>query len=110
MRTGARLRFWRPDQLIARFHEVGGFIQAWGAMGAPENYRYIIGCLLNLPLLYWASRETGDEKYRDIARIHAATTLANSFREDGSTYHTFFMDPKTGGPVRRRHRSGLSRR
>ncbi|PRX09110.1 UNVERIFIED_ORG: unsaturated chondroitin disaccharide hydrolase [Martelella mediterranea] len=97
---GRKAAILAADQLIARFHEVGGFIQAWGEMGAAENYRYIIDCLLNLPLLYWASRETGDEKYRDIARIHAATTLAHSFREDGSTYHTFFMDPETGGPVK----------
>ena len=81
------------DQLMARFQPKGQFIQAWGAMGAPENYRYIIDCLLNLPLLYWASEVTGDEKYADIAHRHITTCLANSFRPDGSTYHTFFMNP-----------------
>ncbi|MGO7961756.1 glucoronyl hydrolase, partial [Rhizobium leguminosarum] len=65
-----------------------------------EEYRYIIDCLLNLPLLYWASRETCDPKYREIALIHARTTLANSVRPDDSTYHTFYMDPATGAPVR----------
>jgi len=39
------------DQLISRFQEKGEFIQAWGEMGEPGNYRYIIDCLLNLPLL-----------------------------------------------------------
>ncbi|SOC82591.1 unsaturated chondroitin disaccharide hydrolase [Ensifer adhaerens] len=86
------------DQLVERFHEVGGFIQAWGRMGEPGNYRYIIDCLLNLPLLYWAARETGNPRYRAIARIHAATTLKHSIRPDDSTYHTFFMDPATGAP------------
>ncbi len=86
------------DQLVERFHEVGGFIQAWGRMGEPGNYRYIIDCLLNLPLLYWAARETGNSRYREIARIHAATTLKHSIRPDDSTYHTFFMDPATGAP------------
>ena len=81
------------DQLMARFQPKGQFIQAWGAMGAPENYRYIIDCLLNLPLLYWASEVTGDAKYADIAHRHITTCLANSFRPDGSTYHTFFMNP-----------------
>ena len=52
------------DQLITRYHPVGEFIQAWGPMNAPENYRLIIDCLVNLPLLYWASEETGEEKYR----------------------------------------------
>ena len=81
------------DQLISRFQEKGQFIQAWGEMGAPENYRYIIDCLLNLPLLYWATETTGDNKYADLAHRHITTCLANSFRPDGSTYHTFFMNP-----------------
>jgi unsaturated chondroitin disaccharide hydrolase len=84
------------DQLIARFQPVGGFIQAWGEMGAKDNYRFIIDCLLNLPLLYWASRETGDPKYRDIAERHIHTAMANVIREDDSTWHTVFMDPVTG--------------
>ena len=70
------------DQLITRYHPVGEFIQAWGPMDAPENYRLIIDCLLNLPLLYWASEETGDEKYRDIAEKHIHTAIKNVIRED----------------------------
>ncbi|MDE5939263.1 MAG: glycoside hydrolase family 88 protein [Lachnospiraceae bacterium] len=86
------------DQLITRYHPVGEFIQAWGPMDAPENYRLIIDCLLNLPLLYWASEETGDHKYRDIAEKHIHTAIANVIREDFSTWHTFFFDMKTGAP------------
>ncbi len=86
------------DQLITRFHPVGEFIQAWGPMDAPENYRLIIDCLLNLPLLYWASEETGDAKYRDIAEKHIHTAIKNVIREDYSTWHTFFFDMKTGEP------------
>lgn len=81
------------DQLLTRFQPNGSFLQAWGPMGAKENYRYIIDCLLNLPLLYWAGEVTGDANYADIARRHTVTCLANSFRPDGSTYHTFFMNP-----------------
>lgn len=86
------------DQLITRYHPVGEFIQAWGPMDAPENYRLIIDCLLNLPLLYWASEETGDTRYRDIAEKHIHTAIANVIREDYSTWHTFFFDMKTGAP------------
>lgn len=67
-------------------------------MDAPENYHLIIDCLLNLPLLYWASDETGDPKYRDIAEKHIHTAVANVIREDYSTWHTFFFDMKTGAP------------
>ncbi|SMD01259.1 glycoside hydrolase family 88 protein [Rhizobium sp. RU36D] len=105
---GRKAAILAADQLLDRFHPVGGFLQAWGAMGAPDNYRYIIDCLLNLPLLYWASRETGDTKYRDVALIHARTTLAHSVRPNDSTYHTFYMDPVTGGPVRGATKQGYS--
>jgi unsaturated chondroitin disaccharide hydrolase len=86
------------DQLITRYHPVGEFIQAWGAMNASENYRLIIDCLLNLPLLYWASEETGDYKYREIAQKHIHTAIANVIREDYSTWHTFFFNMETGEP------------
>ncbi len=86
------------DQLISRFHPVGEFIQAWGPMDQPENYRFIIDCLLNLPLLYWATEETGDGKYREIAEKHIHTAVANVIREDYSTWHTFFMNMETGEP------------
>lgn len=86
------------EQLIKRYHPVGEFIQAWGAMDEPENYRLIIDCLLNLPLLYWASEETGDTKYRDIAEKHIHTAVANVIRDDYSTWHTFFFNMKTGEP------------
>ena len=88
------------DNLVSRFQEKGEFIQAWGKMGADDNYRYIIDCLLNLPLLYWAEKETGKQLYRTIALKHTATCIANSFRPDYSTYHTFFMNKETGKPVR----------
>ena len=45
---------------MTRYQEKGGFIQAWGELGAKDNYRLIVDCLLNIPLLYWASEETGD--------------------------------------------------
>lgn len=97
---GRKAAILAADQLCTRFQEKGEFFQAWGALGAADNYRYIIDCLLNVPLLYWASETTGDAHYADLAHKHVTTCLANSIRPDGSTYHTFFMDPVTGGPVR----------
>ncbi len=86
------------DQLLTRFQPAGGFLQAWGPMDQKENYRLIIDCLLNLPLLFWATEETGDEKYKDTALKHIHTAVANVICEDGSTWHTFFFDPVTGLP------------
>ena len=53
------------DKLISRYQEVGEFIQAWGELGNQDHYRFIIDCLLNIPLLYWAAEETG---YTDIGK------------------------------------------
>lgn len=88
------------DQLISRFQVKGEFLQAWGEPGAEDNYRLIIDCLLNLPLLYWASSVTGDGKYRDAAVRHTKTSIQNLVREDNSTYHTYFFNPRTGEPLR----------
>ena len=84
------------DQLLTRYQPVGKFLQAWGAMGAPENYRFIVDCLLNVPLLFFAASVTGDPKYRDTALSHIRTAMANVIRKDGSCWHTVFMNPKTG--------------
>lgn len=84
------------DQLIARFHEKGEFIQAWGPMDEAQNYRMIIDCLLNLPLLFWASGETGENIYEEVAKKHIRTALSCVIREDFSTWHTYYFDPETG--------------
>lgn len=88
------------DHLITRYHETGEFIQAWGSVGADDNYRLIVDCLLNIPLLYWASEVTGDSTYADIAYKHFVTTISVCYREDGSTYHTYYFDKNTGEPLK----------
>ncbi len=87
------------DNLISRFQPVGNFIQAWGELGAKDNYRLIIDCLLNLPLLYWASEVSGDDKYAAIAKKHITTALGCILRDDNSAYHTHFFDIQTGSPT-----------
>lgn len=87
-------------ELIKRFNPQGNYIQAWGDIGQePEAGRMIVDCMMNLPLLYWAGAETGDARYREIARRHAEATLRHLVRADGSTYHTFFFNARTGQPL-----------
>ena len=86
------------DHLAGRYKEKGEFIQAWGDINDPTKYRLIIDCLLNLPLLFWASEVTGDKKYYDIAHNHYNTATKYVIREDASTYHTYYFDPQTGAP------------
>ncbi len=88
------------DLLAARFHAKGSFIQAWGAIDKADNYRLIIDCLLNLPLLYWASDVSGNDEYRKKAQAHIETAMDVLLRPDGSTYHTYYFDPDTGEPTK----------
>ena len=88
------------DNLMGRFQEKGQFFQAWGQLGARDNYRLIIDCLLNMPLLFWASETTGDKRYREKAEAHIRTAMNCVIRPDHSTYHTYFFDPETGAPVK----------
>lgn len=88
--------------LAARFIPEGNYIRAWGRMDeADADYSClaIIDCLMNLPLLFWASDETGDLKYRDIAIRHSDTTLRNFIRDDDSVFHAYRFDPVTGEAV-----------
>lgn len=87
------------DHLMTRYHEKGKFIQAWGEIDNPNDCRFIVDCLLNIPLLYWATSVTGNEKYKNAAYNHFRTTIENAIRNDASAYHTFYMDPITGSPV-----------
>lgn len=86
------------DNLAGRFQKTGGFLQAWGNFGDSAQYRLIIDCLLNVPLLFWAAEESGREDYAAIAKTHIDTALKNVVRPDFSTFHTFYFDPKTGAP------------
>ena len=98
--TGRQAALEAARRLTKRFQPVGQFIQAWGRCGDPAEYRLIIDCLMNVPLLWWAGRETGDDRYTGMARAHTATAARTLFRPDGSTSHTCYMDPETGAPVR----------
>lgn len=87
------------DFLTERWVEKAGILQAWGDMSDKNNQgRMIIDCLLNLPLLYQATRLTGDRKYYEMAYSHARQAQKYIVRPDHSTYHTYFMDVDTGAP------------
>lgn len=89
------------DMLMLRWRPVSGIIQAWGAKDDPHNGgRIIIDCLMNLPLLYWASEQTGKTDYVRIAAAHAEKTRRYIVRGDDSSYHTFYFDQQSGQPLR----------
>ncbi|MGG1551602.1 MULTISPECIES: glycoside hydrolase family 88 protein [Paenibacillus] len=104
-----QLTIQAADVLMKRWRPKGQYIQAWGPEGHPDNGgRIIIDCLLNLPLLYWASDVTGDPKYREVAEIHADLSRRYLVRGDDSSYHTFYFDQETGEPLRGGTHQGYS--
>lgn len=82
------------ESLATRYNPAVGAIKSWehGSWAMPV----IIDNMMNLELLTWASREGGNQRYREIAIRHAHTTLAHHFREDGSSFHLVDYDPDSG--------------
>lgn len=87
------------DRVAQRFVPAAGYIQAWGPRGHPDWIgTSTIDTMMNLPLLWWAARISGDRRYAEIAATHARTTQQHFLRSDGSTYHLLRYDPATGVP------------
>ena len=89
-----RRLFYAAATLMGRFISGGNFIKAWNV---DEAYNWtIIDCLMNLPLLYFAAEEFGDDRYKRVAMLHADNTLLTHIRPDGSVAHIVEHDRDTG--------------
>jgi unsaturated chondroitin disaccharide hydrolase len=82
------------SHLASRYNLKGRFIRAWLYEGS-EGLA-IIDCMMNLGLLYWASNELGDPRYRHIAMAHSEMALKEFIRPDGSVHHIIRFDPESG--------------
>ncbi|SFD54826.1 glycoside hydrolase family 88 protein [Flavobacterium phragmitis] len=84
------------ETLCKRFDPKVGSIRSWDFNKEIWDYPVIIDNMMNLELLFEASKLSGNPKYRNVAIQHANTTLKNQFRDDDSCYHVIDYDPKTG--------------
>ncbi len=83
--------------LAGRFNIAGNFFRAWNAWDSTDRRGYaIIDCMMNLPLLYWASEQSSDPRFKMMAMAHADTAIKTFVREDGSVNHIVVFDPFTG--------------
>lgn len=87
--------------LSTRFRPGAGVIQSWDVNKGWQSKRgwkcpVIIDNMMNLELLFEATKLSGDSTFYNIAVKHADTTLANHFRSDNSCYHVVDYDPQTG--------------
>ena len=71
--------------LVSRCDPRIGLIRSWDF--GEWNYPVIIDNMMNLEMLFWASKHTGDPVYRDVAVRHADITMKNHFRDDASSFH-----------------------
>lgn len=90
--------------LSSRYNSKVGVIKSWDS--APWNHAteqqmpVIIDNMMNLELLFWASKHSGDSTYYKIAVSHADKTMKNHFRKDYSSFHEVVYDNNTGAVVK----------
>jgi unsaturated chondroitin disaccharide hydrolase len=92
--------------LATRFKPEVGMIRSWdhGAW----KYPVIIDNMMNLELLTWAARESGEPRVRDLAVQHAKNTLKHHFRPDASTWHVVDFNPTNGVVLRKQTHQGAA--
>ena len=94
------------ESLSKRFNPKVGCIRSWDF--GKWQYPVIIDNMMNLEMMFWASKVSGNPKYREIAINHANTTLINHFRANMSSYHLVDYDTITGKPVKKQTYQGLN--
>jgi len=93
--------------LVTRFRPKAGIIQSWNA-NEKWDCPVIIDNMMNLELLFHATKISGDSTYYNVAIKHADVTLENHFREDYSSYHVIDYNTETGEVIGKSTHQGLS--
>ncbi len=93
--------------LATRFNPKIGSIKSWER---PDKWQYpvIIDNMMNLELLFWASKYSGDSTFYKMAVSHANNTLKNHYRPDYSCYHVVSYDTLTGKVDKRQTAQGYA--
>ena len=87
--------------LCTRYNPTVGAIKSWNSWrswNGDEVFKFpvIIDNMMNLELLFFASKVTGDDSYKKIAIAHAEKTMVNQIRKDGGSFHLTLYNPETG--------------
>ncbi|MCW3106190.1 MAG: hypothetical protein JWQ09_696 [Segetibacter sp.] len=93
--------------LSTRFNPTTGVIKSWDNR-TKWKYPVIIDNMMNLELLFEASKLTGDPSFYKIAVSHANTTMKNHYRADYSSYHVVDYDTATGKVLQKTTHQGYS--
>jgi len=79
------------NSLTKRFDDQIGMIKSWD--NTKWEYPTSIENMMNLELLFWASKQGGPKQFYDIAVTHANNTIKHHIRDDGSTYQVVNFNP-----------------
>lgn len=82
--------------LSTRYNDAVGSLRSWDFNKDVWEFPVIVDNMMNLELLFEATKISGDSTYHNIAVAHANTTLKNHFREDNSSYHVVVYDTING--------------
>ncbi len=93
--------------LCTRFNPTVGCIKSWDNR-KEWKYPVIIDNMMNLELLFEATKLSGDSSFYKIAITHANTTMKNHFRADYSSYHVIDYDPETGKVLHKQTHQGFA--
>lgn len=98
------------DSLATLYNPTAGTILSWpfahDRYDSPHNT--IIDNMMNLELLFWASKNGGDPGYYDLSVTHAWTTMENQLRDDYSSWHVVVYDTLTGEAIQKVTHQGYS--
>jgi unsaturated chondroitin disaccharide hydrolase len=94
--------------LSTRFNPKTGVIKSWDHNTDKWTYPVIIDNMMNLELLFEATKLSGDSTFHKIAISHANTTMKNHFRSDFSSYHVIDYNPQTGEVIKKLTHQGYS--
>ncbi|RWY53671.1 glycoside hydrolase family 88 protein [Mucilaginibacter gilvus] len=92
--------------LSTRFNPTVGCIKSWDSK--KSDFLVIIDNMMNLELLFWATRETGDSSFYKIAVTHANTTIKNHYRPGFSSYHVINYNAETGAVQEKKTAQGFA--
>jgi unsaturated chondroitin disaccharide hydrolase len=96
------------DTLATLFNPKVGSILSWPVMVEEMGHNTIIDNMMNLELLFWASKNGGDKKLYEMAESHAKVTMKYIVRPDNAVYHVADFDIETGEYVKGHTHQGLS--
>ena len=82
--------------LSTRFNKNVQSIRSWDFNKDKWEFPVIIDNMMNLELLFEATKLSGDSTYHNMAVQHANTTLKNHFRDNHSTVHVVVYDTING--------------